>query len=343
MKAIVKTEAARGVKWIDVPEPKMGEDEVLVKIEKTSICGTDVHIYEWDAWSQSRVPVPCIIGHEFAGKIERLGKNVKGLKVGQRVSAEGHLTCGRCYQCQTGRRVLCPNTVGIGYDADGCFAEYLAIPAENIFPLPDDISSELAAIFDPLGNAVHTALYFDLVGKDVLVTGAGPIGIFAAAVAKQAGARHVIITDLNDYRLELAKKVPITRAVNIQNESLPSVLKELGIDNGVDVALEMSGSAAALATLPDLVTHGGKIVLLGILPESAPINWHKVIFKMHTIQGIYGREIFRTWHQMTRLLQGGLHVEPIITHRFAARDYEKGFEAMLSGKCGKVILDWTTL
>jgi len=340
MKAIVKKEAREGLWMIDVPKPRCGESDVLIKIEKTSICGTDVHLYKWDAWAQKTLPVPSIIGHEFAGRVVEIGRLVKGFKVGDRVSGEGHLTCGRCRQCQTGQRVLCPNTVGVGVNRDGCFAEYLAIPAENAFLIPDSIPDDIASIFDPLGNAVHTALSFDLVGQDVLITGAGPIGLMTIPLVKKAGARHVIISDLNEYRLNLAKQMGATRAVNVKTEDMREVMKSLGID-GFDVALEMSGSPQAFQSLSDLTTHGGKIAILGILPAAAQINWHQVIFKMLTLKGIYGREIFRTWHQMTRLLESGLDVHPVITHRFKAEDFQKGFDAMISGQSGKVVLDWT--
>lgn len=342
MKAIVKKEARQGLWMMDVPMPTSGENDVLIKIEKTAICGTDVHIYQWDEWSRKRVPVPCVVGHEFAGKIVEMGRQVTGFKIGERVSAEGHLVCGRCRQCRLGTQVLCPQTKGIGYDCNGCFAEYLSIPASNVFPIPDDISDEIASIFDPLGNVVHTALSFDLVGQDVLITGAGPIGLMAIPVAKKAGARHVVITDVNEYRLEMARKMGVSRAVNVKNETMRDVMGQLGIDGGFDVCLEMSGNAQALATLPDLTVHGGKIALLGVLPSAeSSINWHQVVFKMLHIKGIYGREIFRTWYQMTRMLQSGLDIASVITHRFPAADFQKGFDAMLSGQSGKVILDWS--
>lgn len=339
MKAIIKKEAKPGVWMEDVPVPSMGDNDLLVRIKKTSICGTDVHIYEWDEWAKKTIPVPCIIGHEFAGIVAGMGKNVEGFSIGQRVSGEGHITCGKCRQCQTGRRVLCPNTIGLGVNRDGCFAEYLVIPAENAFPIPDNIPDEIASIFDPLGNAVHTALSYDLVGQDVLITGAGPIGIMTIPIVKKAGARHVIITDINDYRLDLAKKMQPTEAINIKNTSVKEVMYSLGI-NGFDICLEMSGSAQALQSLPDLAAHGGHLVLLGILPSNASLNWHQVIFKMLTIKGIYGREIFRTWYQMSHMLQSGLDVSKVITHRFAVDDYQKAFETMISGQSGKVVLEW---
>jgi threonine 3-dehydrogenase len=341
MKAIVKKEGVKGgLHLMDVPEPTITDTDLLIKIEKTSICGTDVHLYLWDEWAQKTLPIPSIIGHEFVGKVAKVGARVKGFKVGDRVSGEGHITCGQCRFCLTSQRVLCPQTKGIGVNRDGCFAEYLQLPAENAFKVPDEIPDEIASIFDPLGNAVHTALSFDLVGKDVLITGAGPIGIMTIAICKKAGARKVVITDVNDFRLNLAQKFAPTRAVNVGKEDLSSVMKELGIE-GFDVSLEMSGSAQAMASLPEYTAHGGHIVILGILPSQVPLDWHKVIFKMLTIKGIYGREIFRTWYQMAHLLQSGLDVSPIITHRFPYHEFEKGFEAMLSGKCGKVVLDWS--
>jgi threonine 3-dehydrogenase len=342
MKAIVKNEAKPGVVMMDVPVPKIGEHDLLIKIAKTSICGTDVHLYEWDEWAQKTLPVPSIIGHEFVGHVVEMGARVTKFKVGDRVSGEGHLTCGNCKQCRTGRRVLCPNTKGVGVNRDGCFAEYLAIPEENAFAVPNDIPDEIASIFDPLGNAVHTALMYDLVGQDVLITGAGPIGLMSIPVAKKAGARKVIITDVNEYRLEMARKMGATQAVNVSQESIEDVMLSHGIE-GFDVCLEMSGSPKAFETIPYLLTHGGHLVLLGILPSNALINWHQIIFKMITIKGIYGREIFRTWYQMQHLLQSGLDVTPVITHRFGAKDFQKGFDVMLSGKSGKVILDWTSL
>ena len=341
MKAIVKTHAGVGVSIQDVPIPTIGDEDLLIKIEKTSICGTDIHLYQWDEWAAKTLPVPSTIGHEFVGRIAKIGRNVKGFEEGDRVSGEGHITCGRCYHCTTGARVLCAQTVGVGVNRDGCFAEYLAIPAENAFHIPDSIPDDIATVFDPLGNAVHTALSFDLTGKDVLITGAGPIGLMAIAIAKQAGARNVVITDLNPYRLKLAEKLNPTRVVDVTKGSPKDLFDELNIENGFDVALEMSGSPKAFEQLPNLLTTGGKIVLLGILPVNTLVNWHHIIFKMLTIKGIYGREIFKTWYQVTRLLQGGLDISPVITHRFKADDFQKGFDVMLSGNSGKVILDWT--
>ncbi len=342
MKAIIKKEAREGAWMEEVKKPIPGDNDLLIKINKSSICGTDLHLYLWDEWAAKTLPIPSIIGHEFAGVVAGKGRNVKGFKEGDRVSGEGHITCGQCFQCRTGLRVLCPNTIGVGVNRDGCFAEYLCIPAENAFPLSASIPDEIASVFDPLGNGVHTALSYDLVGKDVLITGAGPIGLMTIAVAKKAGARHVVITDLNPYRLNLARKMGATEVVNVKEESIPQVMERLNI-KGFDVCLEMSGSAAALASLPEVTSHGGYIVLLGILPSNAPIDWHLIIFKMITIKGIYGREIFRTWYQVAHMLESGLDISPVITHRFKAEEFQKGFDVMLSGNSGKVILDWTYL
>lgn len=343
MKAILKKEPREGLWMEEVSMPECGDNDLLIKTRKTSICGTDIHLYQWDEWAEKTLPVPSIIGHEFVGQIVEIGKNVKGFKVGDRVSGEGHITCGQCRMCRTGRRVLCPKTIGVGVNRNGCFAEYVAIPAENAFLIPDSIPDEIASVFDPLGNAVHTALSFDLVGQDVLITGAGPIGLMTIPIAKKAGARHVVITDLNDYRLNLAEKMGATRAVNIKNESVNSVMQTLGIHEGFDICLEMSGNQQAFASLPDLSAHGARLVLLGILPSHANLDWHQVIFKMLTIKGIYGREIFKTWYQVSALLQSGLDISPVITHCFLAEEFQNGFNAMLSGKSGKVILDWTHL
>lgn len=341
MKAILKKEAKEGV-WMDeVPMPEVGENDVLIKTTRTSICGTDIHLYLWDEWAQKTLPIPSIIGHEFVGRVAGMGRNVKGLKLGDRVSGEGHITCGQCRMCRTGRRVLCPMTTGVGVNRNGCFAEFLAIPAENVFPVPDSIPDEVASVFDPLGNAVHTALSYDLVGQDVLITGAGPIGLMTIPIAKRAGARNVVISDLNPYRLKLAQKMGATRAVNVQEEQIETVMKELGIKEGFDVCLEMSGSPRAFASLPKLCANGAHLVLLGILPSDTTIDWHQVIFKMLTIKGIYGREIFRTWYQMCALIESGLDITPVITHRYKAEEYQKGFDAMLSGESGKVVLDWS--
>lgn len=340
MKALVKKYDKPGV-WLDeVPVPVMNDNEVQIKPRKTSICGTDVHIYKWDVWAQKNVPVPLVIGHEFVGEITALGRNVKGLKVGDRVCGEGHIICNTCSNCRKGLKHVCMNVRGLGYHIHGCFAEYFNLPAENVFVLPPSIPDDLAAIFDPYGNAVHTALSFDLVGEDVLITGAGPIGIMAAAIARQAGARKVIITDMNEYRLDLARKMGATCAVNVSKTTLKEAMKAEGIDDKFSVGLEMSGSPQGLNSLLENMRYGGKVALLGILPPGTVIDWDIVIFKMLVLKGIYGREIFSTWYKMVHLIEGGLNLNPIITHRFNADDFQKGFDVMLSGQAGKVILDW---
>ncbi len=341
MKALCKKEAKPGIWMIDAPVPEIGPTDVLVKIRKTSICGTDVHIYKWDAWSQKAVPVPMITGHEWMGEVAAMGSMVKDLKIGQRVSGEGHLTCGTCRNCRAGKQHLCIHTVGVGVNRQGAFAEYFALPASNIFPLPDDISDDIAAFFDPLGNAVHTALSFDLVGEDVLITGGGPIGCMAAGICRFAGARHVVVTDINPYRLELAKKMGATRAVNIQKENLKDTMKDLGMTEGFDVGLEMSGVGSAFQGMLDLTRHGGKIALLGLLPADLGIDWNKVIFKGLILKGIYGREMYETWYKMKAMVQSGLNLSPMVTHTFKADDFQKAFDVVLSGESGKVILDWT--
>jgi threonine 3-dehydrogenase len=340
MKALVKLEAKPGIWMTDVPKPKVGPHEVLIKTHKTSICGTDVHIYKWDSWAQRTVPVPLVIGHEFVGEIAELGSDVSGLKIGQRVSGEGHLVCETCPNCRMEKRHLCMHTQGIGYHAPGCFAEYFVLPAKNVFVLPDSISDDLAAIFDPYGNAIHTALQFDLVAEDVLITGAGPIGIMGAVIALKAGARNVVITDVNEYRLDLARKMGVTHAININKTTVEEVIKKLSIEYGFTVGMEMSGHPSGLKTMLENVRHGGKIALLGIFPTEVAINWDLVIFKMLTLQGVYGREIFSTWYKMVHLVESGLDLMPLITHRFSADDFQKGFDVMLSGQSGKVILDW---
>lgn len=340
MKGLVKKERTPGLWMEDVPMPKVGDQDVLIKTRKTSICGTDVHIYKWDAWAQKTIPVPMVVGHEFMGEVAEVGKNVKGIKVGDRVCGEGHIICGQCPNCRMGKKHVCVNTKGLGVNRSGCFAEYFTIPDENVFVLPSTVSDDVAAIFDPYGNAVHTALSFELVGEDVLITGAGPIGIMAAAIARKAGARNVVITDVNEYRLDLARKMGATKAVNVSKESLDDVMKSLRIEYGFTVGLEMSGSPQGFSTLLQKMMHGGRVALLGILPEGTAIDWDLVIFKMLTIKGIYGREIFSTWYKMVNLLESGLDLSPIITHHYSVDDFEKGFQAMLSGKSGKVILNW---
>jgi len=343
MKALVKKESAPGIWLEDAPEPTIGPNDVLIEIAKTAICGTDMHIYNWDAWASKTIPVPMTVGHEYCGRVVRVGSEVKGLKAGDRVSGEGHITCGHCRNCRAGRRHLCRNTVGVGVNRPGAFAQYLAIPADNAFKLPDSIGDDIASILDPFGNATHTALAFNMVGEDVLITGAGPIGIMAAGIARFVGARHVVITDVNDYRLELAKKMGATRAVNVQRRTLDETMQELGMQEGFDVGLEMSGNATAFRDLLRTMHHGGSVALLGIPPEETAIDWNQVIFKGLTLKGIYGREMFETWYKMASLLQSGLTLEPVITHHLPIQQYQKGFEIMGSGRSGKVILDWQTL
>lgn len=340
MKSIVKKKAEQGLWLEDSPMPHIKDHEVLIKIRKTSICGTDLHIFKWDSWAQKNVPVPLIIGHEFVGDVVEIGKDVKGIEVGDRVSGEGHLTCGICRNCKKGLKHLCVNTRGVGYHVTGCFAEYMTLPAENVFLLPDFVTDDIAAIFDPFGNAVHTALSFNLTGEDVLITGAGPIGIMGAAIAKKAGARKVVVTDINEYRLGLAKKLGATDVVNVSQTPLKKIMPLLGVENGFTVGMEMSGNAQAFSTMLETAQHGAKIALLGILPPNTAIDWDLVIFKMFTIKGIYGREIFSTWYQMLNLVERGLDLQPIITHHFAADDFAKAFDIMLSGNCGKIILNW---
>ena len=340
MKSLVKAKAEKGIWLQDTPEPEVGHNDLLIKIRKTAICGTDMHIYNWDDWSQKTIPVPMVVGHAYVGEVVGMGQEVKGFKVGDRVSGEGHITCGHCRNCRAGRVHLCRNTEGVGVNRPGAFAEYLVIPAFNAFKIPDNISDDLASIFDPFGNAVHTALSFDLVGEDVLITGAGPIGIMAAAVAKHVGARHVVVTDINPYRLELAKKMGATRAVDVSKEDLKDVMNELGMTEGFDVGLEMSGVPVAFRDMLNKMNHGGKIAMLGIPPQDVAIDWNQVIFKGLVIKGIYGREMFETWYKMASLLQSGLDLSPIITHTFSIDDFQKGFDTMGSGHSGKVILDW---
>ncbi|WP_211233823.1 L-threonine 3-dehydrogenase [Maridesulfovibrio bastinii] len=341
MKALVKKFPEKGIWMEEVPIPECGHNDVLIKVNKTAICGTDIHIYNWDKWSQDTIPVPMVVGHEFAGTIEKLGSEVHGLAIGDRVSAEGHVTCGHCRNCRAGKRHLCRNTMGIGVNRPGCFAEYVSVPASNVFKLSDSIPDEVGAILDPLGNATHTALSFDLVGEDVLITGAGPIGIMAVAIAKHVGARHIVITDLNEYRLDLADKMGATRTVNVGKEKLSEVLGELGMEEGFDVGLEMSGNQHAFRDMLKLMNNGGNVAMLGIMPDETPINWTDVVFKGLKLKGIYGREMFETWYKMSSMLQSNLDVTPIITHRFDIDDFQKGFDVMSSGQSGKVVLDWT--
>lgn len=341
MKALAKLKPETGIWMTEVAEPDVGHNDLLIKIRQTAICGTDVHIYNWDRWSQQTVPLGLVTGHEYVGEVVGMGQEVTGFAVGDRVSGEGHITCGYCRNCRAGRRHLCRNTQGVGVNRAGAFAEYLVIPAFNAFKLPDEVSDEMAAIFDPFGNAVHTALSFNLVGEDVLITGAGPIGMMAAAVAKHAGARHVVVTDVNDYRLDLAKKMGASRVVNVSQESLKDVVNSLHMTEGFDVGLEMSGVPSAFRSMLDAMNHGGKIAMLGIPPDDMAIDWSKIIFKGLEVKGIYGREMFETWYKMASLIQSGLDLSPMITHRFKVEDFEAGFETMRSGQSGKVLLDWT--
>ncbi len=340
MLALVKKEANPGLWLEEVPVPRIGINDVLIKVLRTGICGTDVHIENWDAWAQKTIPVPMVVGHEFVGEIVEVGSNAKDFHVGEIVSGEGHVVCGRCRNCLAGRRHLCKDTKGIGVNRPGAFAQYLSLPMTNVWVHDPAIPRDVQAIFDPFGNAVHTALQFDVLGEDVLITGAGPIGIMAARVVRHAGARHVVITDLNPYRLALAKKMGVTLAVDVREHSIESVQKELGMKEGFDIGLEMSGSPQAFRSLLANMCHGGKIAMLGIPTQEIAIDWQAVVFNMITIKGIYGREMYETWYKMTVMLQSGLDISPIITHRYGFRDFEKGFAAMKSGESGKVILTW---
>lgn len=342
MKALVKRHAESGLWLEDVPEPEVGINDVLIRVEKTGICGTDLHIYNWDAWAQKTIPVPMVVGHEFVGEIIAVGSNVHDFYPGEVVSGEGHVVCGHCRNCLAGRRHLCAGTKGIGVNRPGAFSEMISIPQTNVWHHAPDIDREVASIFDPFGNAVHTALSFDLLGEDVLITGAGPIGCMATAVAKYAGARFIVVTDVNPWRLDLARSMGATRVVDVRKETLADVQKELGMKEGFDVGLEMSGNPTAFQDMLANMCHGGKISMLGIPSQPIAIDWNTVIFNMLTIKGIYGREMYETWYKMTVMLQGGLDIRNVITHRYAASDFEKGFEVMNSGQSGKVILDWTT-
>jgi threonine 3-dehydrogenase len=340
MKALVKAKRQEGLWLEEVPIPVPDKNEVLIKISRTSICGTDVHIFNWDSWSQQTIPVPMPIGHEFVGIIDEVGDNVLDFKPGDLVSGEGHLVCGHCRNCLAGRRHLCMNTSGVGVNRQGAFAEYLSIPVTNVWFCDSSIPLDILSCFDPLGNAVHTALSFDILGEDVLITGAGPIGCMAAAIARHAGARQVVVSDVNPYRLNLAKTAGATRVVDVTKEKISDIQKELGMKEGFDVAMEMSGNPAALDSILENVCHGAKIALLGIMPQHTPVDWNKVVFNGLTIKGIYGREMFETWYKMTAMLKSGLDISPLITHRFHYTDYLKGFEVMRSGQSGKVILNW---
>lgn len=340
MKALVKAKSEPGLWLQDIPEPQCSINDVLIRVQKTGICGTDLHIYKWDAWAQKTIPVPMAVGHEFVGEIVEVGSNVNDFRVGDIVSGEGHVVCGRCRNCMAGRRHLCADTSGVGVNRPGAFAEYIALPMTNVWHHAPGVDPDVASIFDPFGNAVHTALSFDVLGEDVLITGAGPIGCMAAAIVKHAGARYVVVTDVNDYRLDLARKLGADVTVNAAKETLAQVQQRLGMHEGFDVGLEMSGSPAAFRDMVDNMCHGGKIAMLGIPSEPMSIDWNKVIFNMLTIKGIYGREMYETWYKMTVMLQSGLDISPIITHRYHYTEFEKGFEAMKTGQSGKVVLTW---
>jgi threonine 3-dehydrogenase len=340
MKAIVKLKAEPGI-WMDrVPLPRIGHNDVLIKVVKTAICGTDIHIYNWDEWSRKTIPTPMAIGHEFVGVIAEIGSEVRGLKVGNRVSAEGHITCGHCRNCRAGKRHLCRNTIGVGVNRPGCFAEYISIPAANVFKVPDMIDDEIAAILDPFGNAAHTALSFDLVGEDVLITGAGPIGIMAVAIARHVGARYVVITDVNDYRLDLAGRMGASAAVNVTRMSITDTAAELGMKEGFDVGLEMSGSIQAFGDMLQAMNYGGRVAILGIPTGKVSLDLTQIILKGLKLKGIYGREMFETWYKMTSMLQSHLDISTVITHRFYVDDFMQAFDVMRSGQSGKVIMDW---
>src|SRR5215216_6139297 len=340
MRTLAKTKREPGIWMAEAPKPPVGPNDVLIRIRKTAICGTDMHIFNWDDWAQKTIPVPMTVGHEYVGTVEAMGDEVRGLKLGQRVSGEGHIVCGHCRNCRAGRRHLCRNSVGVGVNRPGAFADYLVIPAENAFPIPDDIPDEIASILDPFGNAAHTALSFDLVGEDVLITGAGPIGIMAAAICRHVGARHIVITDNNKYRLDLSAQVADAVPVNVAEEDLKSVMAKLGMKEGFDIGLEMSGAPKAFDQMVDNMIMGGKIAMLGLPTGPTPVDWARVIFKALTIKGIYGREMFETWYKMIAMLQSGLDIRKVITHRMRAEDYATGFELMKQGSCGKIVLDW---
>jgi threonine 3-dehydrogenase len=340
MKALVKKQAGVGLSLEEVPVPSIGINDVLIEVLRTGICGTDLHIYDWDAWASKTIPVPMVVGHEFVGRIVEIGSNATDFHVGDIVSGEGHVVCGRCRNCLAGRRHLCKATMGVGVNRPGAFAEYLSLPVTNVWHHNPEIPRDVQAIFDPFGNAVHTALQFPVLGEDVLVTGAGPIGVMAAAVARHAGARHVVVTDVNPFRLDLAKKMGATHTVNVKERTLESMQKELGMKEGFDVGLEMSGNPQAFRDMLANMAHGGKIAMLGIPSQDMGIDWNKVIFNMLTIQGIYGREMYETWYKMTVMVESGLDISPVITHRYHFTEFEKGFEAMHTGQSGKVILTW---
>jgi threonine 3-dehydrogenase len=342
LKALVKSQRAEGL-WMvhDAPVPEVGVHDVMIRVVKSAICGTDVHIYNWDEWSRRTIPVPMIIGHEYVGRVERVGAEVKAFRIGERVSGEGHVTCGFCRNCRAGRRHLCRHAIGVGVNRPGSFAELVVIPADNVYRIPDDIPDDVAAVFDPFGNATHTALSFDLVGEDVLITGAGPIGVMAAAIARHVGARHVVVTDVNDYRLALARTLGASRAVNVAREDLGGVMKDLGMREGFDVGLEMSGNGRAFRQLLEVMNHGGRLALLGIMPGEEAIDWSQVVFKGLVLKGIYGREMYETWYKMIAMLQSGLDISPVVTHRLPIDRFQEAFDVARSGRSGKVVLDWS--
>jgi threonine 3-dehydrogenase len=343
LKALVKAHAEPGLWLQDVPEPTIGINDVLIRVLRTGICGTDIHIFDWDEWARQTIPVPMVVGHEFVGEIVKVGSNVNDFEPGELVSGEGHVVCGRCRHCMAGARHLCTHTSGVGVNRAGCFAEYIAMPMSNVWRHDPKVDRDAAAIFDPFGNAVHTALTFDVLGEDVLITGAGPIGIMAAAVVRHAGARYVVITDINEHRLELARKVKVDLALNVKEGSIADAQAKLGMKEGFDVGLEMSGNASAFRDLLHNMAHGGRVAMLGIPSEEIAINWREVVFNMLTIKGIYGRQMYESWYKMTVLLQSGLDIRPVITHRFSYRDFKQGFDVMRSGNSGKVILNWEEL
>jgi threonine 3-dehydrogenase len=340
MRAIAKVQAGPGLALVEVAVPEPGPNDVLIRVKRTSICGTDLHIYNWDAWAQKTIRPPMVIGHEFVGEIAQVGSNVVGFRPGDLVDGEGHIVCGACRNCLAGRRHLCKETKGVGVNRDGAFAEFLCLPASNAVHVDPSFPLDVLSCFDPLGNATHTALQYDLVGEDVLITGAGPIGAMATAIARQAGARKVVVTDVNPDRLALAARMGATRTVDVRREKLADVQRDVGMKEGFDIGLEMSGQPSALNDMIDNMAHGGRIALLGIMPEAAPVNWNKVVFNMLTIRGIYGREMYETWYKMTALIQSGLDITPVITHRLPFNEFQTGFDLMKTGRCGKVILDW---
>ncbi|MFP8965982.1 L-threonine 3-dehydrogenase [Pokkaliibacter sp. CJK22405] len=341
MRTLAKLHSAKGLWAHEAPVPEYGNNDLLIRIRKTAICGTDMHIWNWDEWAQKTIPVPMHVGHEYVGEVAAMGADVQGFAIGDRVSGEGHITCGHCRNCRAGKQHLCRETLGVGVNRPGAFADYLVLPAVNAFKLPANIPDDIASILDPFGNAAHTALSFDLVGEDVLITGAGPIGIMAAAICRHVGARHVVITDVNEYRLKLAEQMGATRAINVAETSIKDVMKSLGMTEGFDIGLEMSGVPAAFNDMLKSMNHGGKIAMLGIPSKEMAIDWSQVIFKGLIIKGIYGREMFETWYKMVAMLQSGLDLSPLITHHFKVEEFEQGFEAMNTGQTGKVILDWT--